>query len=502
MDNKVLIEIGIKNLPYNLYDVVIRNLKEELNKNLEINNIDYNEVKFNYSKNRILFSFIIANTIDVNNNKISKIIIDSLNKLFIPIKDLEISYFLKDYIIWIQGMKDDIFLDFTDFNISNEVDSNITFYKMVSINEYIDLLRENNIILENDVRRNYFITKANKLAKEYGGVLFDSNYLIEKYINSYNLPYPILKNFDNKLLEYPQKLLVAILLDICNVFPVVNEKNTLLPYFIFSVEKHDIDDENKISNIHLDKINVLLEVLKKYEKTMEFSYEYYLDKMKNTKLPMEIGTVYDETLRIKSFAKILGSYLKVGENTINNIEQEADICKLDLATDIVKEMPALKGIIGYLYAKENGFNDIVSNAMYMYYRPRFFYDKMPDTTSAKILSIADKLDSIANVFIYNTLNMKDNLYQTTDIRRKASGVINIIIDNKWDLNLSVIINDLIYTYIKYNNIVVDYEVLKNEIKSFILSKYREELINKNFQYKSIDNLIKNIQIIFQKFMKY
>lgn len=193
MDNKVLIEIGIKNLPYNLYDVVIRNLKEELNKNLEINNIDYNEVKFNYSKNRILFSFIIANTIDVNNNKISKIIIDSLNKLFIPIKDLEISYFLKDYIIWIQGMKDDIFLDFTDFNISNEVDSNITFYKMVSINEYIDLLRENNIILENDVRRNYFITKANKLAKEYGGVLFDSNYLIEKYINSYNLPYPILK---------------------------------------------------------------------------------------------------------------------------------------------------------------------------------------------------------------------------------------------------------------------------------------------------------------------
>ncbi|HHX69973.1 MAG TPA: hypothetical protein GX708_18245, partial [Gallicola sp.] len=46
MDNKVLIEIGIKNLPYNLYDVVIRNLKEELNKNLEINNIDYNEVKF------------------------------------------------------------------------------------------------------------------------------------------------------------------------------------------------------------------------------------------------------------------------------------------------------------------------------------------------------------------------------------------------------------------------------------------------------------------------
>ncbi|QQK07670.1 glycine--tRNA ligase subunit beta [Miniphocaeibacter halophilus] len=490
MDNKVLIEIGIKDLQYNLYDVVIRNLRESLNKNFEINNIKYDELKFNYSKNRILFSFSIPEETNISNDIISKIITDSLNKLFIPIKDLEISYYLKDYIIWIQGMRDDLFLNFNEFNISNEKDSNIKFYKMVSIDGYKELLRKNNIIFENDARRNYFITKSNRMAKEYGGILFDSNYLIEKYINAYNLPYPIIKKFDNKLLEYPQKLLIAILLDICNVFPIVNEKNALMPYFIFPVEKHNINNEIKINNIHLEIINTILEVLSKYEKTMEFDYEYYLNKMKKTKLPLEIGTVYDKTLRIKSFAKILGSYLKVGENTIKNIELEADICKLDLATDIVNEMPALKGIIGYLYAKESGFSDIVSNAMYMYYRPRFYYDKMPDTTSAKILSIADKLDSIANMFIYNTLNLKDNLYQTTDIRRKASGVINIIIENKWDLNLSIIIDDLIYTYIKYNNIVMDYKVLKNEIKSFILSKFREELVNKDFNYNSIDNLIK------------
>ena len=55
MENKLLVELGIDGLPYNLYDVLIRELRESIITNFNKNNIYYNKLEFNFSKNRIIF---------------------------------------------------------------------------------------------------------------------------------------------------------------------------------------------------------------------------------------------------------------------------------------------------------------------------------------------------------------------------------------------------------------------------------------------------------------
>lgn len=492
MKNKVLIEIGIASLPYNLYNIIIRNLRESIIKKLDSHEMEYNNIKFTYSKNRIIFSIELFNNnkISINKELVEDNWVDIINNTLIPVKELELSNSLTDYIIWVQGMLNEEYLEFSNFNISNIKLKKVPFYKMENIDTYKETLNKNNIIFESEERRSFLINKANKLTKEYGGILFDSDYLVEEYINDYNLPFPLIREFDNKLLEYPNELVTAILVDICKVFPVLNKKNSLMPYFVFCIEKEKLNDEPFIKEILDEKIDTILYILNLYEEDIKYDYDYYLDKMKEIKNYYEIGSLYDKTLRIKEFAVILGNYLDVGDNTIENIKIEADICKVDLTTNLVMEMPELKGVVGCLYAKEKGFNDIIASSIKTYYRPRFFHDKMPETTSAKILGIADKLDTIANSFIYNQLNNRSNKFQTTEIRRLASGIINIIIDNKWDLNLSTVVNDLIYMYIKYNNIVLDYEILKKDIESFIITKFREDLLSRNFSYYDIDELIK------------
>lgn len=493
MKSRILIEIGLDGLPYNLYNIIIRKLRESIVKKIEFSEIEYGEIIFSYSKNRIIFSIELYNDGDFifDNEKIEENLIGIIEKILIPIIDLKHSNHLSDYIIWIQGMLNEKYLDFKNFIGKNKSEIDIPFYKMENIDNYKDILNKNNIIFESEERKKFLINKANKLTKEYGGTLYDSHYLVEEFINEYNLPFPLIEEFDNRLLEYPKELITSILLDICKVFPVLNKKNILMPYFIFCVEKDDCNNSLYIDKLVKEKIDVLLETLKLYDEDIKYGYDYYFSKMKTIENYYEIGSLYDKTVRIKEFAVILGNYLNVGEKTIKNIEVEAEICKVDLATNIVREIPELKGVIGSLYAKEKGYNDIISSSIHTYYKPRFFHDNMPETTSAKVLGIADKFDTIANRFIFNQLNGKSNEYQTTDIRRLASGIINIILENKWELNLATVINDLLYIYIKYNNIVLDYEILKKDIESFILFKFREDLLNKNFNYYDIDELMKD-----------
>ncbi|WP_099203141.1 glycine--tRNA ligase subunit beta [Miniphocaeibacter massiliensis] len=490
MNNKLVIELGIDKLQYNLYDVVIRNLKEHLGIIFTEENIIFDEYKINFSKNRIVI-FIIFSGKELDIENVKEIIVKAINRTIIPIKNLPLSNELKDYIIWIQGMLNKKYFSFNEFILTKEDKEKFSFLKINDIENYRLSLEHYNIILEKESRKKYFINSINRLVKENGLVIYNSSYIIEKYINEFNLPYPIIKSIDNRYLEYPKELLTTIMLDICNIIPVKNDKNILMPYFIFCVEKENQSNSELIDSIYNQKLNEIDHILLKYEAAMNYNYEYYLTKMKNTASLKKIGTLYDETIRLKELTKILGGYLNVGEDTLVNLEIESEICKMDLATEVVEEMSELKGVIGYLYAKKKNFNDIVSSAVYMYYKPRFCYDEMPSTTSAKILSIADKLDNITNSFIYNIINGIDNKHQTIDIRRSASGIINIILENKWRLNISNIISDLIYIYVKNSDLIVDYDVLKNEIINFIMEKFREELIKKGFNYKDIDYAIED-----------
>ncbi len=486
MKKEILIELGIEGLPYNLYDVAVNSLFESVRRRLEDFNIPFTDLKINYSKNRILLNFYFLDA-EYKEEHIVNFVKDAIAKVFIPIKGLKHSNRLGDYILWVQGVIDKKSLDFTNLNFHK--DTKVPFYKMTDIQSYRDELTDNSIIFENNKRKEYFLQKSNKLAKEHGGEIHHIDYLVEKFIAEFNLPHPIMGEFNKDLLEFPKELVFTILIDICNVIPLFTDRGQLMPYYIYCIEKIQKEDKNFQENRSKDINRKLAEILNEWELVLNKDYEIYSTRMKEMKLPERVGTLFDKSERLKDLSVIIGDYLLVGDETKSNVKDAAEISKFDLTTKIVSTYPQLKGVIGFLYSKNKGNNDIISTAIKSHYKPKYFHDTMPSTTTGKILSLADKLDEITNSFIYSKLNDSTSEYQTSEIRRYASGIVKLIIQNKWNLNISTLIDDNLYLYIKNGNMVLDTPELKREIYNFIISKFREDVVKNYNDYCKLDRLL-------------
>src|SRR5699024_2034024 len=143
--------------------------------------------------------------------------------------------------------------------------------------------------------------------------------------------------------------------------------------------------------------------------------------------------------------------------------------------------------MGMEYANISGENEIVSLAIYEQYLPRFAGDELPSTTAGAILSIADKLDSIAGLFAIGI--QPTGSQDPFGLRRSALGLINIVLDKKLNLSLREIIESALYIYVDENGLVFDYNKVKNEIMDFFLRRIKNMLSEMGVRYDIIDSVI-------------
>ncbi|MDA2914953.1 glycine--tRNA ligase subunit beta, partial [Acidobacteriia bacterium AH_259_A11_L15] len=102
-------------------------------------------------------------------------------------------------------------------------------------------------------------------------------------------------------------------------------------------------------------------------------------------------------------------------------------------TDMVGEFPELQGVMGGLYARAQGEPEAASRAIYDHYRPAGPEDRLPQTLEGKLLSIADKLDSIVACFSAGLppTGSRDPF----GLRRAGSGVVRMVVEGGLRLGL-------------------------------------------------------------------
>ncbi len=114
-------------------------------------------------------------------------------------------------------------------------------------------------------------------------------------------------------------------------------------------------------------------------------------------------------------------------------EQAALLCKADLVTGMVGEFPELQGVMGGYYARAEGLPDAVADAIRDHYKPVGQGDDVPTALVTVAVSLADKLDSLAQFFLVDEAptGSKDPFA----LRRAALGVISIILQNRLGFHL-------------------------------------------------------------------
>jgi glycyl-tRNA synthetase beta chain len=143
-----------------------------------------------------------------------------------------------------------------------------------------------------------------------------------------------------------------------------------------------------------------------------------------------------------TFQAKLGSYLAKTERMMQlaaelggdaHAVRAAELSKIDLTTELVKEFTELQGVVGGLYARVQGESDSVWQAIYDHYKPESMEDAIPRNRTAQIVALADKLDTLRGCFGVGLIPTGSR--DPFALRRAAQGVVRILIEGRFDLSL-------------------------------------------------------------------
>jgi len=123
-----------------------------------------------------------------------------------------------------------------------------------------------------------------------------------------------------------------------------------------------------------------------------------LPKLNTLTFQIKLGSMLDKTQRIMQLVGDLSTQLNLDDVTRKMTLRTAQLCKADLATQMVVEMTSLQGIMGRYYALHAGEPDAVANGVFEHYLPRYAGDATPKSQPGLVVGLADRLDTLVGLF--------------------------------------------------------------------------------------------------------
>ncbi|GAA0698598.1 glycine--tRNA ligase subunit beta [Paraclostridium ghonii] len=355
-------------------------------------------------------------------------------------------------------------------------------FEVNTLNEYLTKLEENFVILNQNERKELIKKQCDEVAKSLGGEIEFDEELLEEVTHLVEYPTAFYGEFDEDYAKLPKEVVITPMKQHQRYFPVLKD-GKLLPNFIAvrNGDSHKIDNVKKGNEKVLEAR--LADALFFYKEDTKKSLESYIEKLKTVVFQAKLGTVYDKSLRIEKLSNDILEKLKQSDIKEDAL-RAAKLCKADLVTGMVFEFTELQGVMGREYAKVGGENENVAQAIFEHYLPRFAGDILPSTKCGIVLSIADKLDSIAGFFAIGI--QPTGSQDPYALRRQALGIINILMDKNLDISLRELIS---LTLDNYSFIEFDKNEVLNQIMEFFKDRIKNLFRDLGIRYDVIEAIL-------------
>ncbi|KJS80366.1 MAG: glycyl-tRNA synthetase subunit beta [Peptococcaceae bacterium BICA1-8] len=357
--------------------------------------------------------------------------------------------------------------------------------EVVDTTQYFNLMEKNYVIIDPKVRREIVIKEINQLAASIQGRVEPDEELLEEVIFLIEYPTALMGGFNEKYLAIPKEAIITPMKEHQRYFPVLTDEGELLPKFI------TVRNGNKN---HLDVVQAgnekvlearLADAKFFFDEDLKVKLAEYVDKLKAIVFQESLGTVYEKVERIQkgvtNLSGLIGSEKVVEERAL----RAAFLAKADLVTNMVYEFPELQGIMGEKYALISGEDQIVARAIFEHYLPRNAGDDLPKTIEGTLVSLADKIDTIAGCFAvgFEPTGSQDPYA----LRRQALGICNIIIEKGLNIFLKALIAQALDNY--QGKLEIDRAQLTASIYGFFEQRVRNILAESGHRYDVIEAII-------------
>lgn len=361
-------------------------------------------------------------------------------------------------------------------------------FKVASVDDYFAKTKEAFVIINQNERREVILKQIAQLEQKHGIQVPIDEGLLDEIVNLVEYPTAAVGSFDKNFLSMPDPIIITPMKDHQRYFPVY--KNGKLDNCFVFVRN---GDDYCIDSVVKGNQRVLTARLKDGE-------FFYAEDKKSTladkakKLPdvvfqTKLGNYVQKMERVEKIALALSDKLNL--NLTAEIKTVVPVLKADLVSAVVGEFSELQGIMGSIYAKEEGYSATVATAIEEQYLPRYAGDKLPETALGAIIAIADKLDTVMGLC---AVNLRPTGSQDPfALRRQTIGILSIIAKFGFDISLTDFINSVSEMYKAYYTAE---NTTREEFAEYVINFVKQRfsiMLNEDLHY-SITDVINRINM--------
>ena len=307
-----------------------------------------------------------------------------------------------------------------------------------SASSYVNCLHEANVVVDFESRKQLIVDQLDDMAvHEKAEVVVDPD-LLDEVTSLVEWPVALLGNFDPEFLKLPEEALISAMQSHQCYFHLVDKDNRLLPKFITIANIASSNPQTVIAGnerVISPRLSDAAFFINQDKKT---SLDNRLAHLKTVLFQSKLGSYHDKAERVARLAGYIAD--KIGADA--TVASRAGLlCKADLASDMVGEFPELQGIMGGYYARHDGEDSSVSDAISEHYRPVVSGGDLPDTPARQCVAIADKIDTLTGLFGID--QPPSGSRDPFALRRQTLGIIRICVEKSLALDLRELINEAI-----------------------------------------------------------
>ena len=304
-------------------------------------------------------------------------------------------------------------------------------------NDYRAALANSFVIIDRDVRRGRLTAKLEACATKVSGRVAPASQqstLLDEVPDLVEYPSVVTGTFPSEFLALPAEVLTTTMIHHQHYFPIVNRQGRLKPHFLAVTNT----PRDNVARIARNAERVLIARLRDarffWDADRDVRLTDRLDRLDTLLFHKQLGSFRAKAERVAELAERIAREILAASGAASHARLAGTLCKADLATEMVGEFPKLQGVMGGVYAREQGEPEGVWKAIYHHYLPVGVKADAPPSRKQlggaavtwAAVALADKLDTLVGLF--HAGEKPTGSRDPFGMRRQAQGLLRVLVD--------------------------------------------------------------------------
>ncbi len=369
-------------------------------------------------------------------------------------------------------------------------------FEIANAENYVEACRKASIIVDQNERCEMIRQQIAEVAAANGGQAEVNEDLLEEVLYLVEYPTALCGKFDEKYLALPAEAVITPMRDHQRYFPVLKD-GQLLPLFI-TIRNGGKEHLETVQHGNERVLRARLEDAQFFfDEDRKKTLEQHGEKLKTVVFQDGLGTIYDKALRLEVLAGYIADAIGANEQDRKDAVRAAKLAKADLVTGMVTEFTELQGVMGREYALLDGETKAVAQAIDEHYMPRFAGDSQPASVAGRIVSLADKIDTIVGTFSRGLIPTGSQ--DPFALRRQALGIVNMLKEAQYHISLSQLVAKAM-ELLKIAD-AGQQAKLQNDVADFMKLRLKNVLADAGIRYDVVDAVFVTVDDIYGVFLR-